>query len=146
MPEGQAPSQQRESDLDVVALDVVMELARPRRRHADSTAAGPATKDRDASAECLELCPDCGGDLVYPTDWAPIGTHRWKVSLRCPECEWYGSGVHEQDIVDRFDEVLDDGTQALLDDLEMLTRANMQEQVDLFVTALRDDLIVPEDF
>lgn len=124
---------------------MVLELARPRQPRAEPIATRPATKDRQAEGR-LELCPECGRDLVYPTDWAPIGTHRWRVSLRCPECEWYGSGVHEQDAVDRLDEILDDGTQAVLDDLELLTRANMQEQIDRFVTALRDDLIVPEDF
>lgn len=101
---------------------------------------------RPRQAGHLEVCPSCSRDLVYPVDWAPAGPLRWSVALRCPECEWRGDGVYAQDVVDRFDEVLDGGTQALLDDLELLTRANMEEQVESFATALRDDLIVPEDF
>ena len=30
-------------------------------------------------------------------------------TLRCPECEWNGGGVYDQEIVDRFDEELDAG-------------------------------------
>ena len=74
------------------------------------------------------------------------GTAQWRVDLRCPECEWHGSGVHDQKTMDRFDEILDDGTEALLEDLTQLTRAIMEEEVDRFVDALARDLIQPEDF
>jgi hypothetical protein len=71
---------------------------------------------------------------------------RWRVDLRCPECEWHGSAVHDQKTMDRFDEVLDDGTEALLADLTQLSRALMEEDVERFVDALHRDLIQPEDF
>ncbi len=48
--------------------------------------------------------------------------------------------------VDRFDEVLDDGSQAILDDLTKLTHANMSDEIDLFVDAIERDLVLPEDF
>jgi hypothetical protein len=48
--------------------------------------------------------------------------------------------------VDRFDEALDSGTEQLLDDLTTLARANMEEQLQRFVTALWADDILPEDF
>ena len=94
----------------------------------------------------LHLCPECGGKFVQPTDWEPAGRSRWRVGLRCPDCEWLGSGVHDQRTMDRFDEVLDNGTEALLDDLTHLSRAIMEEEVDRFVAALHRDLIQPEDF
>jgi hypothetical protein len=96
--------------------------------------------------EDLHICPSCDSSLVFPTDWAPAAGRRWSVDLRCPECEWNGGGTYAQAIVDRFDEALDDGTEALLRDLNLLTRANMEEQVDAFVTALNADQILPEDF
>jgi hypothetical protein len=68
------------------------------------------------------------------------------VALRCPNCEWHGSGVFSQELVDWFDEQLDHGTDALVRDLKRLTRANMQEEIDRFVAALRADAILPEDF
>jgi hypothetical protein len=97
-------------------------------------------------ADGLHVCPSCTSHLVYPTDWAPAEAKSWSVQLRCPDCEWHGGGVYAQDLVDRFDEQLDLGTEELLGDLTLLTRANMEEQVDRFVTALHAGWIVPEDF
>ena len=79
-------------------------------------------------------------------DWSPAAGRRWIVELRCPECEWTGGGTYSQKVVDRFDEVLDDGTEALLEDLNRLSRANMEDLVDVFVAALTSDFILPEDF
>jgi predicted RNA-binding Zn-ribbon protein involved in translation (DUF1610 family) len=94
----------------------------------------------------LHVCPECGSDLVYPTDWAPASERKWHVALRCPECEWNGGGSYSQEVVDRLDEALDRGTEAVLDDLNILVRANMEDQIDRFVDALNGDLILPEDF
>ncbi|MDX6584050.1 MAG: hypothetical protein QOI10_3234 [Solirubrobacterales bacterium] len=94
----------------------------------------------------LHVCPGCASELVYPTDWAPAAAKSWSVQLRCPDCEWHGGGVYAQEVVDRFDEQLDLGTEELLADLSLLTRANMEEQVDRFVSALHAGWIVPDDF
>jgi len=94
----------------------------------------------------LHVCPCCESELVYPTDWCPAPRKRWNVDLRCPECEWLGNGNYSQELVDRFDEVLDIGTEQLLTDLQLLARANMEEQVERFVAALRTGQILPEDF
>jgi hypothetical protein len=94
----------------------------------------------------LHICPSCSSELVYPTDWAPASNRYWEVALRCPECEWNGGGSYSQDVVDRFDEVLERGTESVLDDLNVLTRANMEDQIARFVTALTGDHILPEDF
>lgn len=105
----------------------------------------PRTEVREHTGE-LHICPCCDSGLVYPVDWAPADRKRWSVSLRCPDCEWFGNGVYDQDVVDRFDEALDDGTEKLLDDLNLLTKANMEEQIQRFLTALWTDQILPEDF
>jgi hypothetical protein len=97
-------------------------------------------------AQALHICPACDSELVYPVDWSPAERKRWSVDLRCPDCEWTGGGVYSQAVVDRFDEALDNGTEQLLDDLNLLSRANMQEQVDRFVAALNSGDILPEDF
>jgi len=54
--------------------------------------------------------------------------------------------VFEQDIVERFDEELDRGTEALVRDLKNLMHANMEDEIDRFVSALEAGHIVPEDF
>jgi hypothetical protein len=94
----------------------------------------------------LHVCPSCGAEFVYPTDWAPADRSRWTVALRCAACEWSGAGTYAQDVVDRFDEALDRGTASILDDLKALTQANMLEQIEGFVAALWADQILPEDF
>ena len=102
--------------------------------------------EQKAGTRALHICPECSSGLVHPTDWEPAGRARWRVDLRCPECEWFGSEVHDQKVMDAFDEILDDGTEGLLGDLSELSRAIMEEEVERFIDALRRDLIVAEDF
>jgi hypothetical protein len=94
----------------------------------------------------LQHCPECEHDLVYPLEWQEASPTHWEVSLRCPNCEWQHTGTYDQATVDRFDEALDRGTEALVRDLRRLTRANMEEEIDLFVKALGSDAILPMDF
>jgi hypothetical protein len=89
---------------------------------------------------------ECDSDLVYPVDWTEAGPERWTVSLRCPNCETVTSGTYGQERVDAFDAQLDSGVEALVRDLNELTRANMAEDVDRFGAALRANAILPEDF
>jgi hypothetical protein len=96
--------------------------------------------------EDLHVCPSCASELVYPTDWEPAGAERWRVALRCPECEWTGGGIYAQGVLDRFDEALDRGTAQVLDSLRTLVRSNMEDEIDRFVAALRADHILAEDF
>jgi hypothetical protein len=96
--------------------------------------------------EDLHVCPDCDRALVYPVEWEEVSPTHWEVLLRCPNCEWGELGVYDQSTVDRFDEELDLGTEALLRDLQRLTKANMEEEADRFASALSSDLILPEDF
>jgi hypothetical protein len=116
----------------------------------DDTAAAKAHRSLPATTQPersdLHICGSCGSDLVHPVEWDEAGTTLWEVSLRCPNCEWSGTGIFEQDIVDRFDEELDRGTESLVRDLRRLVHANMEEDIDRFVTALHAGHIVPEDF
>lgn len=94
----------------------------------------------------MHVCPSCKSELVQPAEWWEVGGSRWHVELRCPECDWHGAGDFAQAIVDRYDEVLDSGTQRLITELRELTRANMEEEAARFAKALADDSILPEDF
>ena len=96
--------------------------------------------------EDLHICPECDRGLVYPVEWEEVSPTHWEVLLRCPNCEWGEVGVFDQMTVDRFDEELDLGTEALLRDLQRLTKANMEEEADRFAFALESDLLLPEDF
>jgi hypothetical protein len=109
-------------------------------------AVGEPSLDAISDVTELHICGSCESDLVYPTEWDEAGTTHWEVSLRCPNCEWHGTGVFQQELVERFDEELDRGTEALVRDLKRLMHANMEEEIDRFVEALDQDLILPEDF
>jgi hypothetical protein len=103
----------------------------------------PATP---STTEELHICPECDAGLVYPVEWEEVSPTQWEVLVRCPNCEYSEVGVHEQDIVDRFDDELDRGTAALVRDLKRLTRANMEEEIERFTKALHSDAIWPMDF
>ncbi len=94
----------------------------------------------------LHMCPDCGSSLVEPVAWDQAGPHEWAVTIQCPNCEWWDADVFDETTVERFDEELDRGTEALVRDLMRLMRANMEDDVERFVAALHADAILPEDF
>jgi hypothetical protein len=108
--------------------------------------AGIKTAERAGVREGMHVCPECSSVLVQPVEWFEQTDRCWQVSLRCPECEWWSTERFSQPEVDRFDEDLDRGGQALVEDLRALTRANMEEESDRFLEALHGDLILPEDF
>jgi len=94
----------------------------------------------------MHRCPRCASDLVHPLDWTPLDSSHWHVSLRCPECEWRTEGTYEQSVLNRFDLVLDAGTDALFADLRRLERMNMEDELRRFSALLDRDLVLPEDF
>ena len=94
----------------------------------------------------LHICAECNSGLVYPIEWEEAGPENWRVALRCPNCEWEAIGVFPQDLVDAFDERLDEGTEQLVSDLRQLMHANMSEEIDRFVAALDAGALLPEDF
>jgi hypothetical protein len=125
--------------IEVVSFEEVTEqLASP--------AAEEAIEQTAAPAEGLHVCLECDSKLVYPTDWEEEGPDKWYVDLHCPNCDWTGGGVFDQDILDEFDEELDRGMEELAADLGRLARSNMAEDVDRFISALKADAIHPMDF
>ncbi|MCW3040099.1 MAG: hypothetical protein JWM31_2004 [Solirubrobacterales bacterium] len=107
--------------------------------------AAPAAPD-SAFEDHLHVCGGCGSGLVYPLDWNEAGARHWEVTLRCPNCEWVGTGVFGSEAVERFDAELDRGTESVIADLRRLMHANMEEDVERFSAALQAGHVVPEDF
>jgi hypothetical protein len=95
----------------------------------------------------LHVCPACSSGLVQPLAWEQEEDRGgWRVSRRCPECEWAGASVHNEVEIDAFDEQLDLGSQELADQLRSLEHANMSQSANAFVRALDQDLIGADDF
>ena len=101
----------------------------------------PAEQHRD-----LHVCVACSSGLVYPVQWDEFGPDSWCVLLHCPSCEVYREGVFSRRAVEALDEELDRGAEVLTRDYDRLVRANMAEEIELFVGALNADAILPEDF
>jgi hypothetical protein len=99
-----------------------------------------------SSDQPLHICSDCSSELVYPTDWQEAGPQHWEVDLRCPNCEWRGSGTFHQDVVESFDDELDRGIDVLLSDYRALVSSNMEDEIDRFAKALEHGAILPADF
>jgi hypothetical protein len=112
---------------------------------ASKTAPAPA-KAQPAGDIPLHVCLECGSDLVYPTDWQESGPDHWEVELRCPNCEWRGTGTFHQDVVEAFDDELDRGIDILLSDYRALVSSNMEDEIDRFAKALDAGAILPADF
>jgi hypothetical protein len=125
------------------AIEVVYFENQPLREPQPPAHAVPSP---DGDPVDLHVCPDCDQALVYPVEWEEASPTHWEVQLRCPSCEWFNVGLYDQDTVDRFDEELDHGTEALVRDLKRITVANMEEEVERFTSALHSDAIWPMDF
>jgi hypothetical protein len=112
-----------------------------------ASAAAPAAQPALPSGdEPLHVCLECGSNLVYPTDWQEAGPDHWEVDLRCPNCEWRGTGTFHQDVVEQFDDELDRGIDVLLSDYRALVSSNMEDEIDRFAKALDVGAILPADF
>jgi hypothetical protein len=94
----------------------------------------------------LHVCPECKCELVQPVSWDEVESGQWELELRCPNCYWTDDGVYGLDQVEQLEEKLDEGVEAVLADLQRLAHANMEDQVDRFIAALRAGQILPEDF
>ena len=108
-------------------------------------AQAPFRDDRHRGPE-LQICPACAVHLVYPVAWQPAGGRCCMVSLRCPNCEWTRTDVFDEAAMERFDDALDRGTDALVADLRQIAYANMEEDVERLAAAIWAGLVLPEDF
>ena len=127
---------------------------RAARRSRSSTSRGRAGR---GASRCPRI-PRCRARSRISTS-APTATRSWSTPCSgkrpagalggpapLPELRVDREGVFDQDTVERFDEELDRGTEALVRDLKRLMRANMEDEIERFVGALAADAILPEDF
>lgn len=111
-----------------------------------------ATKQQTATLQPLppdadvHVCPMCGCDLVYPTDWTRLDGSLWRLSLRCPNCQLERDVALVREAVERFNRLLYHGAQVLAREAQELSRQHFEEEAEKLVAALRGDLILPMDF
>jgi hypothetical protein len=128
-------------DPDRAAADLLASAGTHEHEHAWPHGEDPTTGD-----PALWRCGGCDCPFVQPLDWELVGRAHWRVTLRCPNCEWVGTGVFSQEAVDRFDRELDRGMRKLQSTLSRVSRACMEADIQSFSQALARDLILPFDF
>lgn len=94
----------------------------------------------------LNCCPSCTGDLVYPLTWEDCEDGTWTIERRCPNCEWSEVGSFDQNAVEAYDDILENGTELLLMELRTWSHSNMNDDVERLIDAINADLIEPIDF
>jgi hypothetical protein len=94
----------------------------------------------------IELCAKCGSDRVHPTDWNEVEELRWGVGGCCPARASHQVETYDAAEVERYDDVLNDATDRLIEELDRVTRENMSDAIDRFRSALENDGIMPFDF
>lgn len=91
-------------------------------------------------------CPACGSDAVAPACWNPDDDLQWRIELLCGGCGvWREVTVAHGRAVDYRQRL--DGQLADMDrELRRLDHERMTAEVDVFIAALRDDVIDAADF
>lgn len=92
------------------------------------------------------VCGACRSKLMFPADCEEHGRDLWCIELRCPECGIRVWARFDIEMLDALDRELDRAEAEIEADLACLTRANMADYVNRFVSALDAGAIEPEDF
>lgn len=96
--------------------------------------------------QAAHICRTCGSSLVQPTEWVHVDEHRWKVSMRCPECYAVYDLALEPEHVNEFSYQLEHGFQCLLEAIDQLDQQAFASECETFIAAVRADAVFPMDF
>jgi hypothetical protein len=94
----------------------------------------------------LELCGMCGRDFVNPVAWEPVGSERWRLLLRCGECETWRDVTVTNAVAQRYDVELHHGAGVMAALLDRMDRERMVGQAEAMTIALELGLIDAADF
>ena len=96
----------------------------------------------------LHVCEGCEQPFVVPVSVLDIidGGRRCIVELVCNNCGRAALSVHDDGALEALDRELDESVEQIHRALEVLAVVDDLERIDGFAAALRDDLILPEDF
>jgi hypothetical protein len=94
------------------------------------------------------VCDACDRPFVVPISVVDIidGGRRCIVELACNNCGRAALTVHDDAELEALDRELDESVAQMHRALDVLAVVDELERIDGFAAALRDDLILPEDF
>jgi hypothetical protein len=95
----------------------------------------------------LHVCRSCERPFVVPEQIIEVlPDRRYRVELRCNDCQHSSVGTFDEDTMEQLDRELDRSQAEIAEALVVAEETRMLEEIDLFVAALHADLILPEDF
>ena len=94
----------------------------------------------------LHVCPGCASELVQLESYEPLSWMYRRLGRRCPECGWADKDIHTRKAALDFEEELDAALDVLAHAATGLERESMKDFVEVFVAALRADVIEADDF
>jgi hypothetical protein len=94
----------------------------------------------------LIRCLVCGASVVNPVDWHESDETRWWVRLRCGECACSREAIITDSEAKQLERDLEPGLCEIAKAVAKLDRERMLWETEVFVAALRRDLIGPADF
>jgi hypothetical protein len=94
----------------------------------------------------LTDCLACGSSVVNPVDWHTHDESRWWVLLRCGECGWSREAIITDAEAEQLERDLEPGLRKIAKAEAKLDRERMVCEGEVFLAALRRDLIGPADF
>jgi hypothetical protein len=94
----------------------------------------------------LTSCDACGSRIVNPVAWHEHDeSHRW-VRLRCGACAWSREVIITDADAKHLELDLAEGLEEIATTVARLDRERMIREAEVFIAALRRDLIGPADF
>jgi hypothetical protein len=94
----------------------------------------------------LIRCAICGSSVVNPVNLHEHDESRWWVRLRCGECAWSRETIITDAEAEQLERDLEPGLREIAKEAAKLDRERMIWEGEVFLAALRRDLIGPTDF
>ena len=103
--------------------------------------------DRTPTVPAPHVCRVCLRPFLVPLSTFPlISRNGYVLEMQCSNCEDSTVALLDEAQMEQLDRELDRQTGAIRHALAEIRLADDLDRVDRFVTALRADLILPEDF
>jgi hypothetical protein len=94
----------------------------------------------------LIVCGACGRHMANPVAWHAIDDSRWRLRLRCGECEWRREVTVSNEAAEQLESDLEPGLRTIASVVARLDRERMRRDVAVLIAGLEHDLIDADDF
>jgi hypothetical protein len=101
---------------------------------------------RRSGSAGVEACPVCERTLAQPVWWRRLGSQRWLIVMRCPDCAAEYAEELDDDRVQALDHHMHRHRAYLEAHLRAIESADAIAAIERFARALASGEVTPEDF